>query len=100
MIGLTTGSLVCSEQILDRLKLCAITVSFGSVATTVSLPCRMSHASLSDDLKETRPIPEDLIRLSVGIEDVGDILADLKAAFEEALTNNPKNKVLQTSGSI
>lgn len=85
VISFATGSWECSERILDRLKLCSITVSFGSVATTVSLPFRMSHASLSDDLKETQPIPEDLIRLSVGIEDVADILADLEGALEEAI---------------
>lgn len=100
VLSFTTGSLEVSQRILDRLKLCAITVSFGSVATTISLPSRMSHASLDNDLKEVEPIPEDLIRLSVGIEDVADILADLESAFDSASTNIRKKKVLQSSASI
>ena len=57
-------------------------VSFGSVGSTISLPCRMSHASIPSALRDRLAPPSDLVRLSVGIEDVDDLLEDLEHAFE------------------
>ena len=61
-------------------------MSFGSVGSTISLPYRMSHASIPAALRDRLAPPEDLIRLSVGIEDVDDLIEDLDAA----LHNNHK----------
>jgi cysteine-S-conjugate beta-lyase len=50
----------------------------------ISLPCAMSHASIPVSLKQTFTLPADLIRISVGIEDVDDLIEDLERAFATA----------------
>src|SRR5262249_11313766 len=68
IISFETGSVARSQRFVESLKLFAITVSFGSVNSSVSMPCRMSHASIPQALRASRRLPEDLVRLSVGIE--------------------------------
>ena len=46
----------------------------------------MSHASIPDEVRKARNFPSDIVRLSVGIEDVGDLIADIDAAFAAAST--------------
>ena len=48
------------------------------------MPCRMSHASIPAELRKERNLPEDLIRLCVGIEDVNDLIEDLHIALVNA----------------
>lgn len=48
------------------------------------MPCRMSHASIDAQTRAEREMPEDIIRLCVGIEDVDDLIDDLKRAFVQA----------------
>lgn len=50
----------------------------------LSMPCRMSHASIPAEVRKARAMPEDLIRLCVGIEDVDDLLEDLEQALASA----------------
>ena len=50
------------------------------VTLTCSMPCKMSHASIDPATRAERALPEDLIRLCVGIEDVHDLLEDLESA--------------------
>jgi len=78
VISFTTGNAQISKRIAESLRLFSIAVSFGSVNSTVSLPCRMSHLSIPDALKEKLAPPKDLVRLSIGIEDADDLLADLQ----------------------
>ena len=59
----------------------SICVSFGSINSTISLPGCMSHASVPPEVGELRNLPCDLVRISVGIEDAGDLIADLEQAF-------------------
>ena len=77
VISFTTGDTEISRRIAESTRLCSIAVSFGSVNSSISLPCYMSHASVPDSLRDRLAPPADLIRLSVGIEDVDDIVADL-----------------------
>lgn len=86
VISFATGDKDLSRRFVEATELAAIAVSFGSVNTTISLPFHMSHASIPAELKETRSPRADLIRLSVGIEDVDDIIADLEQAFESAVS--------------
>jgi cystathionine beta-lyase len=65
-------------------SLFTIAVSFGSVGSSISLPCRMSHASIPAELRGRLGPPADLVRLSVGIEDADDLIADLTSAIESA----------------
>lgn len=84
VISFTTGDQEFSKRIVEATRLFNIAVSFGSVNSVISLPCRMSHKSVPEALRETNAPPADLIRISVGIEDVDDLLADLKHAIEKA----------------
>jgi cystathionine beta-lyase len=81
VIAFETGSFERSREVVSRLELFSKTVSFGSVASTVSLPARMSHASIPDAVRRGRLFPEDLVRLSIGIEHPDDLLEDLAQAI-------------------
>lgn len=83
VVSFTTGDDKLSSAIVESTCLFRVAVSFGSVGSTISLPCRMSHASIPGSLKDRLAPPSDLVRLSVGIEDVDDLLADLERAFSE-----------------
>ncbi|KAI0492284.1 hypothetical protein KFK09_026554 [Dendrobium nobile] len=81
VLSFLTGSLALSKHIVEATKYFAITVSFGSVRSLITLPCFMSHASIPTAVREARGLTEDLIRISVGIEDVDDLIADLDYAI-------------------
>ncbi len=69
------------KRIVDAARIFTIAVSFGSVGSVISLPCRISHAAIPPEVRRARALPEDLVRLSVGIEDIDDLLGDLDRAF-------------------
>ncbi|KAF7147888.1 hypothetical protein RHSIM_Rhsim03G0042100 [Rhododendron simsii] len=58
-----------------------ITLFPGSVKSLISMPCFMSHASIPAAVREARGLTEDLVRISVGIEDVNDLISDLDNAL-------------------
>ena len=92
VISFATGDEKLSAEIVETTRLFKIAVSFGSVGSTISLPCRMSHASIPSALRDRLAPPSDLVRLSVGIEDVDDLIADLDRAFavsREVLGHSP-----------
>lgn len=80
VLSLETGSVQVSERIVEAAKLWAISVSFGCVNSLISMPCRMSHASIDAQTRQERAMPEDIIRLCVGIEDADDLIDDLSRA--------------------
>jgi cystathionine beta-lyase len=84
VVSFTTGSVDVSRCIVEGLRLFPITVSFGGVGSSASLPCRMSHASIPASIREARALPEDLVRLSIGIEHADDLIVDLKQAIAAA----------------
>lgn len=69
VLSFETGDVGRSERIVEATRLWAISVSFGCVNSLISLPCKMSHASIDKKTREERNMPEDLIRLCVGIEE-------------------------------
>jgi len=79
-----TGSYELSRQVVEAARIFNITVSFGSINSSLSLPARMSHASVPDELRKRQSVPTDLVRVSVGIEDADDLIADLEQAFVAA----------------
>ena len=86
VLSFETGSLEHSQRIVasKAFQLFSVTVSFGCVNSLISLPCKMSHASIDPEVRKQREFPEDLIRLCVGIEDVGDLQKDLLYAMIDA----------------
>ncbi|BDD56039.1 cystathionine beta-lyase [Monascus purpureus] len=84
VLSFETGNVEVSERIVESAKLWAISVSFGCVNSLISMPCRMSHASIDAKTRQERAMPEDLIRLCVGIEDVDDLIDDLRRALVQA----------------
>lgn len=80
VLSFETGDVTLSERIVESAKLWAISVSFGCVNSLISMPCRMSHASIDAKTREERAMPEDLIRLCIGIEDADDLIDDLTRA--------------------
>jgi cystathionine beta-lyase/cystathionine gamma-synthase len=81
MISFDLGSEDAARRFLNQVKLCSLAESLGGVETLISLPAMMTHASMPKEVQERVGITEGLIRLSVGIEDVEDILADLDQAL-------------------
>jgi cysteine-S-conjugate beta-lyase len=81
VLSFTTGDPDLSARLVEATRLFRIAVSFGSVGSTISLPCRMSHASIPLTLRDRLGPPEDLVRVSVGIEDVEDLIDDLHQAL-------------------
>jgi cystathionine beta-lyase len=84
VMSFSTGSLETSKRLVEATQLFRISVSFGSVNSSITLPGCMSHASIPSEVREARALPTDLVRLSVGIEDAEDLVEDLERAFEVA----------------
>lgn len=84
VLSFETGSILLSERIVESTKIFGISVSFGCVNSLISMPCRMSHASIDPATRKERALPEDIIRLCVGIEDIGDLVDDLSQALVRA----------------
>jgi len=77
VVSFETGVPELSRQLVEASQLFTTAVSFGSVASSISLPCFMSHASVPADSARCLP-PRDLVRLSVGLESPDALIADLK----------------------
>lgn len=81
MVAFETGSLDNAKNVLERVKLCTLGESLGGVESLISHPATMTHASVPAEKREKLGITDGLVRVSVGIEDVEDILADLDQAL-------------------
>jgi cystathionine gamma-lyase/cystathionine beta-lyase/cystathionine gamma-lyase/homocysteine desulfhydrase len=81
MVAFETGSLENAARVLDNVKLCTLGESLGGVETLISHPASMTHASVPEDSRAKLGITDGLVRISVGIEDVEDIIADLDQAL-------------------
>src|SRR6266849_1667584 len=81
MLSFDLGTEDAARRFLNQVKLCSLAESLGGVETLISLPAQMTHASMPKEVRERAGITESLIRLSVGIEDVEDIIADLDQAL-------------------
>jgi cystathionine beta-lyase/cystathionine gamma-synthase len=81
MIAIDLGGLDLAKRFLERVKLCSLGESLGGVETLISHPATMTHASVPAEERQRLGITDGLVRLSVGIEDVEDLIADLEKAF-------------------
>jgi len=81
MISFETGSLKNANKMLKKVRVCSLGESLGGVETLISHPATMTHAGLGVKERKAIGITDGLVRISVGIEDVDDILDDLDAAL-------------------
>ncbi|MFN2412449.1 MAG: cystathionine gamma-synthase [Pyrinomonadaceae bacterium] len=81
MVSFETGSLNNAKKVLEGVKLCTLGESLGGVESLISHPATMTHASVPQETRKRLGITDGLVRISVGIEDVDDILEDLDQAL-------------------
>ncbi len=87
------GSMICfglhggyeaGRKMINAVELCTLAVSLGGIESLIQHPASMTHAGVSRENREAAGITDDLVRLSVGCEGVGDIRADLEQALDKA----------------
>jgi cystathionine beta-lyase/cystathionine gamma-synthase len=83
MVAFDVGSLAAARAVLESVKLCTLAESLGGVETLISHPATMTHASVDEAKRERLGITDGLVRISVGIEDTDDIIADLDQALDK-----------------
>ncbi|WP_289139042.1 PLP-dependent aspartate aminotransferase family protein [uncultured Brevibacillus sp.] len=83
VLSFDVGSRERAKALFDRVKLPIVAVSLGAVETILSYPVTMSHAAMPAEERAARGITDGLIRLSAGLEDVHDLIEDLKQALED-----------------
>lgn len=76
------GGIKAGRRLMDKVKLCSLAVSLGATDTLIQHPASMTHACVPCSVRKRVGITDGLVRLSVGIEDSEDIIADLKQALE------------------
>lgn len=81
MVAFETGSLANAKKVLEGVKLCTLGESLGGVESLISHPASMTHASVPAEKRAQLGITDGLVRVSVGIEDIEDIIADLDQAL-------------------
>lgn len=81
MITFETGSLKNANKMLKKLRVCSLAESLGGVETLISHPATMTHAALGEKGRKAIGITDGMVRISVGIEDVEDILEDLEVGL-------------------
>src|SRR6266850_8354026 len=81
MISFELGSLGSAKRFLGRLTLCALAESLGGVETLISHPATMTHGAVPRNERKRIGVSDGLVRISVGLEDVDDLIADLSQAL-------------------
>jgi methionine-gamma-lyase len=76
------GGLDAGRRLMDGVRLATLAVSLGGVETLIEHPASMTHAGIPQQERETAGISDGLVRLSVGIEDVDDLIQDLRQALD------------------
>ena len=82
MITFESGSLDNANKILRKLRVCTVGESLGGVETLISHPASMTHAALGEDGRRNIGLTDGMVRISVGLEDVDDLIADLDQGLE------------------
>lgn len=78
------GGTPAALELMKSVKLCSLAENLGAAETLITHPATMTHADIPPDTRVALGIPDGLIRLSVGLEDAADIIADLEQALEKA----------------
>ena len=77
------GGFEAGKTLLNNLKLCSLAVSLGDTETLIQHPASMTHSPYTKEEREAAGITDGLVRLSVGLENVEDIIADLEQGLEK-----------------
>lgn len=83
VLSFTTFDVTTAQYFMKNIKTAAVAVSLGGVETIVSYPVKMSHASIPEQERERLGISESLIRISVGLEEIEDLIEDFGNALNE-----------------
>jgi cystathionine beta-lyase/cystathionine gamma-synthase len=81
MISFDLADYAAAKKLLDAVEVCVLAESLGGVETLISHPASMTHASIPEKVRLERGIGNGLVRISVGIEDAEDLIADLRQAL-------------------
>ena len=83
MISFRTDSVETAHQVLEKVKMITFAESLGGTESLITYPMTQTHCDVPEEMRERLGITETLLRLSVGLEHVDDIIADLAQALEE-----------------
>jgi cystathionine beta-lyase/cystathionine gamma-synthase len=84
MISLELGSLERARRVVEAVRVFALAESLGGVESLIGHPASMTHASVPKAMREAMGLTDGLVRLSIGIEEVDDLIADLDQALGRA----------------
>jgi cystathionine beta-lyase len=98
VLSFDVGSRERAKALFDRVKLPIVAVSLGAVETILSYPVMMSHAAMPEEERKRRGITDGLIRLSVGLEDADDLIADLQQALDALPDHHEKKACTYAEG--
>lgn len=82
MVSFDVGSAENADKLLSKIHYFTLAESLGAVESLISVPARMTHASIPAERRAELGISDGLVRISVGLEDVEDLIDDLKQALE------------------
>jgi cystathionine gamma-lyase len=83
MISIELGDLGVARRFVERTKIFALAESLGGVESLIGHPASMTHASVPVEMRKRMGLTDSLVRLSVGIEDTEDLIADLDQALAD-----------------
>ena len=83
MITIEMGSLENARKVVNATRIFALAESLGGVESLIGHPVLMTHASVPVDRRQARGLSDGIVRLSCGVEDADDLLADLEQALAQ-----------------
>jgi cystathionine beta-lyase/cystathionine gamma-synthase len=84
MISLDLGAAARARRFVESTRIFALAESLGGVESLIGHPASMTHASVPPAMRQEMGLTDSLVRLSCGVEDTEDLLADLDRAFAES----------------
>lgn len=78
------GGFEAAKELMNNTEIFILAVSLGTVDSLIQHPASMTHASVPKELREMQGLTDNLIRLSVGCEDIEDLLLDIETAIQKA----------------
>jgi cystathionine beta-lyase/cystathionine gamma-synthase len=83
MVGVDVGTAEAAKKLVNKVKVCTFATSLGGVETLIQPVALMTHATLTPEERAAAGVSDGLLRISIGIEDVADIIRDVQSALEE-----------------